>query len=116
MPGLYKDMKSEKLPGLAAWKVDLEAPPRFQAEVWARIAARESSRCPVWATLDAWVSRLAAVLNQPQFAAATVAVGLLLGIGTAYLKAQDSNALASQQLEIQYFKKINPLAHASHSS
>lgn len=109
-------MKTEKSHDLDAWKVDLEAPPRFQAEVWARIAARESARRSLWDVLDAFASRLNAAFLQPRFAAASVAMGLMLGIGAAWVHAQDANASASRQLESRYLQTINPLAHSGHSS
>ena len=47
---------------------------------------------------------------------ALIALGLTLSVGTAYFKAQDSNAMADRQLETRYLETINPLSHASHAS
>ena len=97
---------------LAAWEVEVEIPPRFQANVWAQIAARESARRSWWEPLrDAF----AAAFAQPQMAVAVVTLSLTLSVGTAVLKAQDSNAAYGKQLEGRYMETINPLAHASHS-
>ena len=93
---------------LAQWQVDLEAPPRFEAGVWARIAAEESARRTVFDRVGDW---LAAAFYQPRLAAVAVTLGLALGIGTAFVKAQDSNALLTRQLESRYMDTINPLAH-----
>lgn len=92
---------------LATWHVDGELPRRFQADVWTQIAARERPR---------WWEGLAAAFYQPQMAAAVVALGLTLSVGTAYFKAQDSNAMADRQLETRYMETINPLSHTAHAS
>ncbi|MEI8234584.1 MAG: hypothetical protein WCH57_07840 [Verrucomicrobiota bacterium] len=93
---------------LAQWRVGLEAPPRFQAGVWARIAAEESARRTVLDRLGEWFM---AAFHRPHMAAAAVTLGLALGIGVAFMKAQDSNTLATRQLEVRYMETINPLAH-----
>ena len=97
---------------LAAWKVDVEVPARFQANVWAQIAAQESARRSVWDRLSDW---LGTVRYQPQLAMAVLIFGLTLSVGTAYVQAQDSNARAGRQLEARYMESINPLARTSHS-
>ena len=116
MVAVFKGMmnSNEDLKGLlAAWDVDEELPRRFQADVWTQIAARESSRPRWWTEL---FNGLTGLLQQPQMAAAVVALGLTLSVGTAYFKAQDSNAMADRQLETRYLETINPLSHASHAS
>ena len=98
---------------LSAWNPDVEIPPRFQADVWTQIAARESSRrSSFWNPLQDW---FATELCKPQLATAVVALGLTLGVGIAHLRAQDSNATAGQQLEARYMGAINPLVHGGHS-
>ena len=98
---------------LAQWQVSLEAPPRFQAGVWARIAAEESARRTMLDRLGEWFVEAFA---RPRTAALAVTLGLALGIGAAFVKAQDSNALLSRQLEARYMQTINPLAHSGGQS
>ena len=98
---------------LSAWRVEAEVPPRFQANVWAQIAARESSRRSLGKQLADW---FATEFCKPRFAAAAVAFSLAASVGAAYLRAQDSNAVRGRQLEARYMETINPLAHGSHSS
>jgi hypothetical protein len=93
---------------LAQWRVDREAPPRFQAGVWARIAAEESANASVMDRLAEW---FAAAFYRPRITTAAVMLGLAIGMSAAFLKAQDSNALAGRQLEARYIATINPLAH-----
>jgi len=98
---------------LSAWNVEVEPPARFQANVWAQIAARESSRRSVWDQLREWI---VVQFYKPQLAAAVVTMGLALSMGIAYLQAQDSNAVYGKQLETRYMETINPLARAGISS
>ena len=99
---------------LSAWDVDVEVPSRFQANVWAQIAAQESARSfSLWERLSDW---FATEFYKPHMAAAAITFALTLGVGTAYMKAQDSNAMVGKQLEAQYMQTINPLAHASRST
>ena len=97
---------------LAAWNVDIEVPPRFQANVWAQIATRESSRRSLWDQLGEWI---ATEFRKPRLATSAVALGLVLSSGIAYLQAQDSNVMVEKQLEVRYMETINPLAHTSHA-
>jgi len=98
---------------LSTWRVEAEVPPRFQANVWAQIAARESARRSLWNQLAEWFTT---EFCKPHLAAAVVTFSLALSVGTAYLRAQDSNATVGRQLEARYMETINPLAHGSHST
>jgi len=98
---------------LSAWKVEVEVPPRFQANVWAQIAAQESANRSLVERLRDW---FATEFCKPQLAAAVVTLGLTLSISTAYFRAQDSNANDGRELEARYMETINPLAHGGHSS
>ena len=90
---------------LDTWTADIDVPPRFQANVWAEIAARESR----WTRFLNW---LTAEFYKPLPAAALVTLALVLSMSTAYIQAQDSNARADRQMEARYMETINPLAHA----
>ena len=98
---------------LSTWEVDVPIPRRFQAEVWAKIAAQEGRSRSLW---DRLRDGLSFDFYRPQFAAVVVTLGLMLGIGAGYVNAQNSNALVGRQLEARYMQTINPLAHAGHSS
>lgn len=95
---------------LAAWNVEVELPARFQADVWARIAAREKERRSWREWAADW---FAAAFFQPRLAAAVAAVSLLVGAGSAYMRAQDFNAATGRMMEARYIASINPLAHAA---
>jgi hypothetical protein len=66
---------------LKSWKVEASLPPRFQEQVWRRIACAEEE--PAW-PVSAWLLRLAALganlLRKPVGAAAYVSVLLAIGI------------------------------------
>ena len=95
---------------LSTWKLDVEIPPRFQADVWAQIAVRES---PLWDRFYDW---FATAFCTSRIAGAMMALGLTVGIGAAYMRAGNSNASVGRQLEAQYMESINPLAHGGHAS
>ncbi len=101
---MNEDLKQK----LNAWEVDLDIPARFQANVWAEIAARESR----WDRLLNW---LVAEFHKPLPTVAFVTLALALGTGTAYFRAQDYNARNGKQMEALYMQTINPLAHAQNS-
>ncbi len=96
---------------LDAWNVEIDVPPRFQANVWAEIAARESR----WTR---FLNQAAALFYNPVPVAALVALALTLSMGAAYVQAQSSNERNGKQMETLYMQSINPLAHAGggHSS
>jgi len=98
---------------LSAWKVDVEIPCRFQADVWTQIAAREGSGRPIWERFADW---FAVAFYKPHMAAAMLTFGLTFGVGVAYFRAQDSNAIVGHQLEARYIQTINPLAHGGRGS
>jgi hypothetical protein len=106
-------MNSDENQLFPTWTVKVEIPPRFQANVWAQIAARESSRRPLWDQLRDWV---AAEFCKPHLAPALVTLGLTLSIALAYMQAQDTNVMKGKELEARYLETINPLAHMSHST
>ena len=98
---------------LSTWKLDVEIPSRFQSDVWTQIAARESSRRSLWDQLSDW---FATEFCTPRFAGAMMALSLMIGVGAAFLKAQDSSAMVGRQQEARYMESINPLAHGGLAS
>ena len=97
---------------LQAWKVELELPLRFQAEVWQRIAARAPARRSKIADL---FRNLFAVPPRPAWAALAVAVSVGSGLGLGYLAADNTRSGALQELQTRYIQSIDPLSHATAS-
>jgi hypothetical protein len=94
---------------LAAWEVDLDVPARFQANVWAEVAARESHWRQFW-------GQAGALFYRPLPVAALVAVALTFSMGTAYVQAQNVNKRNGQEMERLYMQSINPLDHSGEHS
>lgn len=91
---------------LSAWQVEEPFPPRFQEQVWNRIATAETEgRNPVWRQL---LARLGSVFERPKFAysyaAALLAVGIVAGSWTAHLKASRWETDLGQR----YLQTLNP--------
>jgi hypothetical protein len=94
---------------LDAWKVDVDLPPRFQAEVWQRIAERAPRQAGLLDTL----LHLRSLLLRPAWSVALVIAGITLGLGTARVAASHTRSDARQELETQYVRMIDPLAPRS---
>jgi len=99
--------RPEGLDDLQLWKVEVPIPPRFQAEVWQKIAASQAQR-PVW---NRWVEWLELALLRPQFAAALILLAGITGGGLAQYKVHQVNARSFRALEAQYVASIDPYAH-----
>ncbi len=95
---------------LPSWKAEVEIPPRFQAEVWQRIAARDTARrSSFWHQLS---SQLSAQLAKPAYATAIIVAGVAMSLGVAHTQAQSANARHWRQLETRYVASINPAVQA----
>ena len=106
------ESRPQGLDDLQIWKVDLPIPPRFQADVWQKIAARQAQHS-VWSRLAEWFER---ALLRPQFAMALILVAGLTGGGLAQLKVRQANAQSFRALEAQYVASIDPYAHVAHDT
>ncbi|MEP6699469.1 MAG: hypothetical protein ABJB09_07035 [Verrucomicrobiota bacterium] len=104
-------MDDELKKQFSKWNPDVSIPPRFQAEVWQRIAAREAAgRNSLWRRVQEWILT---ELPKPQYATALIALGLTLSIGVAHVQAQQTNREHWRQLEARYVSSINPVAQAA---
>ena len=93
---------------LREWTVDTPLPPRFQEQVWRRIAkaeAKPQSAKRLWS----WLLHLAEVnLPRPKFAYSYVAILLLLGVvGGAWAAQRETNRLDTA-LGSRYVQSIDP--------
>jgi hypothetical protein len=84
---------------LKFWTVKVDAPARFRADVWQRIAAREAQQSVSWpfATFARW----------PGFAA-VAGFMLLCGIAVGFVEGRQRNADLLQDLQTQYITSIDP--------
>lgn len=93
---------------LGAWQTDAALPPRFNEQVWHRIARTEaSSEQP--ATFAARVAQwVAAILPRRVPALAYVAVLLVIGAGAGWGQARLESARVNSDLGERYVKSIDP--------
>ncbi len=91
---------------LRQWTVDAPLPPRFQEQVWQRIAKSESRTQP--APL-AWLWRLIEVaLPRPKFAYAYLAILLVTGVAAGSVAAQMKTNRLDSELSTRYVRSIDP--------
>ena len=103
---------NERDPALRAalreWAVTEPLPPRFQEQVWKRIAKSEAppamSGSP-WTLLTDWVN---ALLPRPAFALAFATVLLLVGGAAGWAQARYEAAQVGDQLEARYLRVVDP--------
>lgn len=91
---------------LRQWKVDAPLPPRFQEQVWQRIAKAEARPAPA-ASAGLW--RLVEIVFQrPRFAYAYLAVLLLSGVAAGAWAAQVKTTRLESELSLRYVQSIDP--------
>ncbi len=88
-------------------KTEAEMPPRFESEVWHRIASAEEKRASRW-HFD-WLFR---GMVQPRLAFAVVVAAMVLGGGLASVRAQQNYHHALAVGEARYIQSVDPLAQA----
>lgn len=95
---------------LKAWKVEVEVPSRFRANVWQRIARENAAR------EQSFLHRLAFLLTSrlaaPRYATAVVLLAAFIGLSTAHMEARSTNSRRWKNLEDRYAASIDPIALA----
>jgi len=90
---------------LRDWQPKADLPPRFESEVWHRIALNEERRSS-WLNFD-WLLQ---VTCQPRLAFAIVAIAILLGTGLANLQALRSYHHEMAASKVRYIQSVDPFA------
>lgn len=91
---------------LREWKVTAALPPRFQEEVWRRIALSEvRSRVSWWADLR---HSIEAAFRRPALAISYLAILLLVGLSAGLTQARQASARMDQTLESRYLHSVDP--------
>lgn len=91
---------------LQEWQVDASLPPRFQEDVWRRIARSEGSRENSW-----WKDFLLtceAAFRRPALAVSYVAILLVIGLSVGIAQARHSSARLDETLGTRYVQSIDP--------
>lgn len=96
---------------LREWHEEVPIAPTFRADVWQRIAVKESSRGQGWATL--W--RLFSSAG-PAWLFAIVVSALIVGSSFGWRTAQEYQEAQWSQLGERYAHSINPISLAAETS
>lgn len=99
---------------LKVWKVEVEVPTRFQANVWQRISRENSARGQSF--LHQFAVLLSSLLLRPQYATAIVLLAAFIGLSTARMEARNTNFQRWKHLENRYAVSIDPIAMANRES
>jgi len=91
---------------LRRWTLSSSLPPRFQENVWQRIAtADRPTRNGGWARLGLLLDT---VLPRPSVAAAYLSLIFALGIGAGTLAAHASSSRLETELSLRYVQSVDP--------
>ena len=91
---------------LREWKVSAPLPPRFEEQVWQRIARSEAAaKSSLWKQLSNWLDF---VLPRPAVAASYLSVLLLAGVATGYWRGHERAAHLQQEMSSRYLLSVNP--------
>ena len=91
---------------LRQWKVEAVLPPRFQEQVWGRIAAAESK--PPVSVGFGWRRLIEAVLPRPGIALSYVAALVVVGVAAGSVAAQIKTNRLEVDLSARYMRSLNP--------
>src|SRR5438477_1836004 len=92
-----------------AWVVDTPLPPRFQEQVWQRIAQQKARPKPTLATIrDLLTQVIHDVLPRPALAWSYAVVLLLLGAVGGSVAAQRQNTHLDTVLGSRYVRSLDP--------
>lgn len=89
---------------LSEWKVTASLPPRFEEQVWRRIASIENPP-RVWQSLSAWIDQ---VFARPATAVAYMTVLIVLGLALGFSHAEKKASELQAQLSSRYVHAIDP--------
>lgn len=91
---------------MSAWQVKTPLPPRFQEQVWQRIALAESQQAGSWWLVV--IRRVELVFARPALAASYVAILVSIGLGMGYLQADRKTAEKESQGRALYVQSVDP--------
>jgi len=91
---------------LREWKDETPLPPRFEDNVWQRIAREElPALAGFWTQLAHWIG---SALARPSLAAGYVALLLAAGLLAGYCQARAEKAHALETLSSRYVQMVDP--------
>jgi hypothetical protein len=100
-------------PVLKEWQVHASVPPRFQEQVWKRIALAEAP-APVKGRLQQWMAAWQGVLTRPSLAAGYLAVLLAIGVSLGWTRGLERSAHVDESLSTMYVQVMDPYQSLKH--
>jgi hypothetical protein len=95
---------------ISAWRVDVELPPGFQANVWRRIRLNEERRKGRWLWFDQACECLASDIR---FAVALPTLALIIGFGLGMWHDHARATDPRKQFQITYVDSLDPYTLAA---
>jgi hypothetical protein len=95
---------------LGQWKVDATLPPRFQENVWRRIAQQEAKARP----RQSFTSWIEAAFKRPALVTSYVTVLLFIGLTTGHLRAHDKAVQEQSHERTLYVQLVDPYQTPRH--
>jgi hypothetical protein len=96
---------------LREWKTDSSFPPRFNEQVWQRIALEESAPAHPLLFVWKWLTQSA---MRPSFAVGYATILLFMGLTAGLWQAHESSQRASETLSARYVQMIDPYQMPRH--
>ena len=96
---------------LQEWKVDSSLPPRFEEQVWTRIATRESAKMNRWLWLR---ETFLGAFTRPGIAISYAAVLLAVGWVAGSWQAQAESRHADETMGTRYVQSLDPYQMGRH--
>jgi len=91
---------------LRSWRVDAPLPPRFQEQVWQRVARAEAiEKVTLWAVFQGW---LTAALSRRAVAVSYLAILLATGLTAGYWSGHEKNRQLEAGLSERYLQSVDP--------
>jgi len=92
---------------LRAWQLNTPLPPRFQEQVWRRIADADAKNTTttLWSVFRNWCQLAFA---RPAIAVAYAVVLLFIGSGTGYWQARHKSVVIENSLSERYVQSLDP--------
>src|SRR5438876_8467827 len=91
---------------LQDWKVSAQPPPRFQEQVWQRIARSQAAARPrPWVGVLGWLGQ---VLPRPAMAASYLTVLVAAGVIGGYWTGQEKAARLRDEMGLRYVQSVDP--------
>jgi hypothetical protein len=95
---------------LKTWTVETSLPPRFEEQVWRKIARSEGGApVPWWTLVQIWFQT---AMPRPALAVACTVVFLAIGAMAGYWQAESKSARVDQALGDRYAQSIVPFTLA----